>query len=191
MARRCTICDHPDRVAIDKALVGDEGGYRKISARFGLSSSALYRHRHNHLPEIVAQGLAATLERVGAQVGKPSASELHAQEIAHHHRAVEAQAEGRALDVVQQLRAINAACLEVLKEARAGNKPGLLLRAVDRIAKQIEIQAKLLGQIDERATINIAVLPEWHGIRQVVLEALRPYPEARLAVAEALRERLP
>ena len=63
MARRCTICDHPDRVAIDKALVGDEGGYRKISARFGLSSSALYRHRHNHLPEIVAQGWRRLLRR--------------------------------------------------------------------------------------------------------------------------------
>jgi len=48
-------------------------------------------------------------------------------------------------------------------------------------------KAKLLGQIQDGATVNVAVLPEWHGIRQQILEALRPYPEARLAVVQALR----
>ncbi len=85
-----------------------------------------------------------------------------------------------------RLKAINAACLEVLKEARSDKKHVLSLRAVDRIARQIELQAKLLGDINDGATVNIAILPEWHGIRNAVLEALRPYPEARLAVGRAL-----
>ncbi|MDY7091580.1 MAG: hypothetical protein SX243_01270 [Acidobacteriota bacterium] len=115
----------------------------------------------------------------------------HDLEIAGHHQAVEARQELHALDVMQQLKAINAACLEVLRQARTDGKHAILLRAVDRIARQIELQARLLGQIDERTTVNVAVLPEWHGLRQVVLDALRPYPEARQAVAEALREMRP
>ena len=34
---------------------------------------------------------------------------------------------------------------------------------------------------------NVAVLPEWHGLRQVVVDALGPYPEARQAVVRALQ----
>ena len=104
-----------------------------------------------------------------------------ALEAARHHRNVEARQTGQAIDVVQQLKAINAACLEVLKKARADGKHALSLRAVDRIAKQIELQAKLLGDIQDGQTVNIAIMPEWHGIRQVVADALRPHPEASLA----------
>lgn len=88
---------------------------------------------------------------------------------------------------MQQLKAINAACLEVLRQARADGKHSILLRAVDRIARQIELQARLLGQIQETQTVNVAILPEWQGVRQRVLEALRPYPEAREAVVRALK----
>lgn len=108
--------------------------------------------------------------------------------IADHVAAGEERRDRHAIDVVQQLRAINAACLEVLREARSNHQPLILLRAVDRIARQIELQAKLLGQIQEGPTVNVAILPEWHGLRQVVLEALMPFPEARLAVANALRQ---
>jgi transposase-like protein len=163
MPRRCTICDHPRQSEIDRALLRGEGGYRDIAKRFGISSSALFRHRHSHLVKLVAHGLAA------------------------EQRAVEAEHTERAIDAVAQLRAINAACLEVLKQARQDGKPGVLLRAVDRIARQIELQARILGEIQEGPTVNVAVLPEWRGIRQRLLEALRPYPQACRAVVEALK----
>jgi hypothetical protein len=191
MARVCTICRHPDREAIEKALVASETGYRTIAKRFAISESALFRHRQNHLPEVLARGLAAAPKPVDHQKPVDPAPREHDLEIASYHQALEAQQESHALDVTKQLKAINAACLEVLRQARTDGKHAILLRAVDRIARQIELQAKLLGQIDERTTVNVAVLPEWHGLRQVVLDALRPYPEARQAVAEALREQRP
>ena len=48
MPRRCTVCDHPEKHSIDEALVGD-APYRGVAKRFGLSESAVYRHKTEHL----------------------------------------------------------------------------------------------------------------------------------------------
>jgi transposase-like protein len=49
MPRRCTVCDHPGRHSIDEALVSG-APYRSVAKRFGLSESAVYRHKTEHLP---------------------------------------------------------------------------------------------------------------------------------------------
>ena len=49
MPRRCTVCDHPERLSIDEALVSG-APYRSVAKRFGLSESAVYRHKTDHLP---------------------------------------------------------------------------------------------------------------------------------------------
>jgi transposase-like protein len=49
MPRRCTVCDHTERHGIDEALVSG-APYRGIAKRFGLSESAVYRHKSEHLP---------------------------------------------------------------------------------------------------------------------------------------------
>jgi hypothetical protein len=63
-------------------------------------------------------------------------------------RVIQAQQEEdvrQALDVVAQLRAINGATLQILQQARAVGDGGLALRAIDRLQRQIELQARLLG----------------------------------------------
>jgi hypothetical protein len=49
MPRRCTVCDHPQRHSIDEALVSS-ASYRSVAKQFGLSDSAVYRHKTEHLP---------------------------------------------------------------------------------------------------------------------------------------------
>jgi transposase-like protein len=49
MPRRCTVCDYPERHSIDEALVIG-APYRSVAKRFGLSESAVYRHKTEHLP---------------------------------------------------------------------------------------------------------------------------------------------
>jgi transposase-like protein len=49
MPRRCTVCDHQKRHSIDEALVSG-APYRSVAKRFGLSESAVYRHKTEHLP---------------------------------------------------------------------------------------------------------------------------------------------
>ncbi|HEU4700688.1 MAG TPA: hypothetical protein VFS40_16000 [Gemmatimonadales bacterium] len=59
MPRRCTVCAHPERDAIDAALVADRDGNRRIASQHGLSEIAVRRHRENHLPETLAKAAEA------------------------------------------------------------------------------------------------------------------------------------
>jgi len=174
MPRRCTVCLHPKRTKVDKALVADRT-YRSIADEYCLSEAALKRHKKNHLPARLAKAHQA-------------AETAEAMKVVGHQQELKEEDHREAIDIIQQLRVVNAATLEVVKKARADGKDSTLLRAVDRIHKQIELQARLLGEIQEaQTTVNVAVLPEWHGIRQVVIEALNPFPEARLAVVRTLK----
>ena len=48
MPRPCSVCMHPQRHAIDRALMAG-AAFRNIAARFGTSTTAVHRHRHAHL----------------------------------------------------------------------------------------------------------------------------------------------
>ncbi len=154
MARTCTVCRHPDRPAIDMALI-NRRPFRDIARHFGVSKDATVRHFDDHLPATLAKA-------------------KEAEDVAH------------AIDVVGQLRAINAATLAVLANARKVGDGDLALKAVDRVQRQIELQAKLLGELDERPQVVLANAPEWLQVRTVLLDALRPHPEERQAVAARL-----
>lgn len=97
------------------------------------------------------------------------------------------QDSARAFDVVQQLRTINATTLDILRESRDAKKNGMALFAIDRLMKQLELQAKLLGDIDQ-PQVNIWLTPEWHTIRSTIVQSLSPWPDARVAVAGALSQ---
>ena len=52
----------------------------------------------------------------------------------------------------------------------------------------LELLAKLLGELDERPVTNVMVSSEWVSVRTAMMEALSSHPEARVAVAERLKE---
>lgn len=72
----------------------------------------------------------------------------HIQEIIKQTQVAKEEAHG--LDVVKQLQVINGITLAILQEARTGKMHALALSAIDRVQKQIELQAKLLGVIDKQ-----------------------------------------
>jgi len=61
VAPRCTICDHPKRREIDKALATKRGSMRQIAQRFAVSPHALTRHRA-HLSRQLTNRATATEE---------------------------------------------------------------------------------------------------------------------------------
>ncbi len=111
------------------------------------------------------------------------ASDHVAKQIA---QAQEAREEAQALDVVRQLRAINAAAIAILAAARRTGEHEIALKAIDRIQRQLELQAKLLGEISDAPVVNVMLSPEWLTVRAAMLTALAPHPQARLDVAAAL-----
>ena len=177
MPRRCSVCRHPNRNGIETDLVSGQS-YRNIGETYGLSAAALSRHRNSHLPEALSQGLEIAKER-------------EVEAVAQAERARQTVQADHALDVVRQLRAINATCLEVLQRSRESEAHGLSLRAVDRIHRQIALQARLLGEMQDTRPVHLAVAPEWQSLRRRIVEALQPFPEARRAVVDALQEVAP
>lgn len=155
MARKCTICEHPQVEAINAALVGG-ASYRDIARQFAVSKDALFRHRQ-HLPA----------ELVKAQ---------EAKEIA------------QADNLLEQLKDLQRRTLSILQAAEQDNDHATALKAIKEARGNLELLAKLLGELAERQVINILVAPEWINLRAVILAALEPYAEARQALAEALRE---
>ncbi len=89
------------------------------------------------------------------------------------------------LDVVGQLRRINEEASRILDANRTA-EPDTALRAIAEIRRQIELQAKLLGDLDDRPVVNVLLSPEWLELRAVIVGALEPYSEARESVLRAL-----
>jgi uncharacterized membrane protein YccC len=162
IGRICTVCTHDERRAINAALVGREP-YRNIAKRFGgFSPAALTRHTKNCMPRIVEAGLDAMDQR-------------------------ERKEAEEALDTVRQLRAINHVCFSILNEARTIGAPATALQAIDRIHRQIELQAKLIGDLQQEGTTTnyVFISP---AVTEIIARALAPYPEAGYAVSDVLKE---
>jgi hypothetical protein len=152
--RSCTICEHPDRESIDKALVGDVSN-RSVASLYDVSEAAVRRHKSNHLPAklVLAQ------------------------------QAEEAAEAGELLDQVQDLQARTLAILEAAEET---SQHRTALAAIREARSNLELLAKLLGELDDRPQINVLVSSEWLELRAVIVGALQPHSEARGAVLAAI-----
>jgi hypothetical protein len=154
MPRTCTVCEHPEREAIDRALVGETSNL-SVSSLFGVSESAVRRHKANHLPAKLVMAEKA------AEV---------------------AQAD----DLLQQVRDLQARTLAILEAAEHTNQHRTALSAIREARSNLELLAKLLGELDERPQVNILISAEWLELRAVIVGALEPYSEARGAVLRAI-----
>lgn len=72
-----------------------------------------------------------------------------------------------------------------LIETKYADPRKLIVDTAARLQGQIELLAKLIGQLDERP-LNIIISPEWIALRGALLDVLNQYPEVKFAVAERL-----
>ena len=54
MPRTCTVCQHPEREAINRALV-EGASLRDIAGQYNVAKSAVDRHKAEHLPAVMAK----------------------------------------------------------------------------------------------------------------------------------------
>jgi len=153
MPRKCTVCLHPQRDAIDADVLAHLP-FRMISKRFEVSWQAVRRHRE-HIPVALAK----------AQTASDAA---------------------RGDDLLAQVRTLQAKALAILARAERGGDLRSALGAIREARGNLELLARLLGELQEGATINVLMSPEWSRVRAAVIVALTPFPEARTAVSRAL-----
>ena len=152
--RKCTVCTHPDRPAIDQAMVNHRP-FRRISVQFTLSLSAVIRHHDDHLPETLTKAKAA-------------------------------EETARADDLLEQVKALRNKSMSLLLAAEKAGDLRTALAGVREARACLELLAEMSQAIDRRPVFNLLIAPEWLTARSTLLDALRPYPEARAAVAASL-----
>jgi hypothetical protein len=156
--RTCSICTHEDVRAIDRALVS-RVPYRNIAERYSLSLGAVTRHNKEHLPELLAKA-------------------HRAQEVAHADTLLE-RLEGWAKRI------------EAAIEAVEGNEDySEFWKGVSVLRPYLETMGEITKELERRPQIAIAIVehPTYPKLEDALARALEPYPAARWAVADAIRE---
>ncbi len=90
--------------------------------------------------------------------------------------------------LLDQVRDLQRRALDILNKAEEAGELRTALGAIREARGNLELLAKLLGELDERPSVNVLVSAEWVMVRTAMMEALGPYPQARVAVAERLSE---
>ncbi len=185
MGRVCKVCTHPKKDDIERALARGEST-RNVADVYGLAKDTVARHSKNHID------WRARHEEVR-------------QEVRHNLLIVRQEARADALNAVRhpiaspapnpdiQTDALFAELSDTLNTIRTIRRTSMdektQLMAGRETAHVIELMAKLTGELQAGAiTQNILVVPGGPELIRTVDEALRPYPAARLAVAEAMRK---
>ncbi len=101
-------------------------------------------------------------------------------------KAKEAENIAEADDLLGQVRALQGRALTILDKAEATGDLRTALAAIREARGNLELLARLLGELQEGATVNVLVSPAWLQVRTVIVQALAEYPEAQGAVVAAL-----
>ena len=168
--KRCSICAHPKRHQIEIGLT-HHVPMRALAIRFECSQDAIHRHRTNHLtPQTRAAILAAQ---------RPSVVDLESLQ--------RSESEGILAQLVTQrarLQQHSDLALELGNSSAA-------ISAEKAITSNLELVARLLGSIVQRHEVtrtSILISADYLQLRQSIVTALRPYPDAAMAVGRALHD---
>jgi hypothetical protein len=117
-----------------------------------------------------------------AAVRRHKANHLPAKLVMAEKAAEVAEAD----NLLDQVRDLQARAYGILDKAEGTGDLRTALGAIREARGNLELLAKLLGELDERPVVNLNVSPEWLELRTVIVGALEPYSEARGAVLSAL-----
>jgi len=159
MTRACTICTHPKREALERALIALEPNLR-VAKRYKVSETAIRRHKEAHLFAVLARS----------------------------EKARDALRLDRLLERVAYLDGL---VDSVFTQAETAKDPGLTLKGVREGRGNLELLAQLLGELQAGAVVNItlATSAEWVALREKIVAVLEPFPVARSALIDALKEK--
>jgi len=104
-------------------------------------------------------------------------------------KAHEAQEMAKADTLLHQVTSLRDTALRILVQAERAGDLRTALQGVREAKGCLELLARLQGELQEQARVQVAVLvqsPEWVNLRDSITVALLPFPEARQAVVAAI-----
>jgi hypothetical protein len=170
----CTICRHEERWRIELLRAGG-AGLDALAAKFNISRDALHRHWNSHVTDAMKAGYLCG----------PSEMASLAEKAALEGDSV--------LDYLRLCRTALTAQLAATTEAGDARTAAYV---AGQLVKTLETIGKVTGELGELAhsTINIngnvAIMnsPQFATLQATMLRALAPFPDARGAVVQALRD---
>lgn len=155
MAQACTVCSHPSSFEINEALVLAQKPYRVIARQYSLHHDAVRRHRQ-HIPDLLVRA---------------------SRDMRHFERE----------SLVERLEEITTETRAILRETREGDEPDnhLALKAIQRLEKQLELEAEILDILKRQPTVNVLIAPE---LERALADALYPFPKVHEVVVEAIEK---
>jgi hypothetical protein len=173
----CRTCAHPDRWRVELLKAGG-ASLQSLADKFGLSKNGIDRHWRNHVSD----------EAKASYLCGPAELASLAEKAAQEGDSV--------LDYLRMCRVVLTGQLSAMSEAGDARGAAFVTRA---LVHTLEAIARVTGEIGDLArsttynitTNNVAVLaehPTFMKMQATMLRALAPFPEARAAVVDALRD---
>ena len=159
MARACSVCESPHRVAVDAGIVGGHSAH-ELGATYGLGERSIGRHKTTHLSRAMT-AVAAKRAALG---------------------------ERHAATLTDRLEKLVGKIEDLVETSHRDGSAGQMLAAARELRACWELQAKLSGELTERPSVVVNVLAsaEVQELTRVLIRALQPFPEARIVAADAL-----
>jgi len=154
----CKVCLHPKRSQIEKQIADRALTQSKAATIVGCHNTTVSRHMRLCVAPHVAE------------LARKEAREI------------------QSTDVIHQLVQANQTIQHILENALSEGKDRVALKALEVELRQIELMAKLTGQLNKAPQVNFSLSPEYGQVMQVLMRVLEPYPEVREATSKALLE---
>jgi hypothetical protein len=167
----CAICKHEHRVLIESTRIAG-ASLDNIARKFGVHRDAVHRHMRNHVPDdLRAEYLAAVpLAELAEKAAKEGVSLLGYFSI------------------------VRATLMNQFQLAASVNDKNGTAVLAGRLNETLREIGRITGEMGDMAartinigTINVLNSPVYLDLRQELLRALAPFPDARRAVAAALQ----
>ena len=169
---RCTICRHPERIRIESARIAGVS-LEALATEFGVSRDAVWRHDKSHVKADYRAALIADVPM--AELAKRAAEE--------------------GVGLLDHLAIVRRTVLSQLLQASALNDWHAVASLSGRATEVLREIGKLTGELTKIGSItinnnqNVMVVnsPLYAEMQSTIIHALASFPDARVAVIEALQ----
>ena len=128
MARTCSICSHPKRKDIEKAIALDNESIAKIAQDYAVSAFAITRHKTNHME----QKLTMLAEKVKTEICEKETG-----------------------GIVGQLKSLQAKALQLMDDCLMDGDRKNAIGAMREARAMVELMSKLTGELDEGTKVQV------------------------------------